>query len=133
MIRSEIENSVEFIRLQKAIKATMQGIAYHAVMRSDYDENYTEDKIYRKVCEDVNTSFSAIANCFEEFTCICDTMCRDFAKSEIHCAIEQFKSLNQPLHTCHDYFEQVINAEGVLEDILDMTSEDFDIDAVLED
>lgn len=132
MIRSEIENSVEFIRLQKAIKATMVGIAFHAYMRSSYDDEYNADKRYDKVCGDVDTAFSAIENCFEDFGSITDTMCRDFAKSEILDAIEQCELAKQqdPKLYCHDFFKETITCESVFEDILDMNSEDFDIDAV---
>lgn len=135
MIRSEIENSVEFIRLQKAIKATMSGIAFHAYMRSSYDEEYTAEKRYSKVCSDVDTSFSAIENCFEDFGSITDTMCRDFAKSEIIIAIDQcelMKKQDPKLHVSK-FFEETITCESVFEDILDMNAEDFDIDAVDED
>jgi len=131
MIRSEIENSVEFIRLQKAIKATMVGIAYHAYMRSSYDDEYNAEKRHRKVCGDVDTAFSAIENCFEDFGSICDTMCRDFAKSEIYTAIVQCELAKQqdPKFNCHSFFDETITCESVFEDILDMNSEDFDIDA----
>jgi|694.fasta_scaffold70985_8 hypothetical protein len=132
MIRTEIENSVEFIRLQKAIKATMFGIAYHAYMRSSYDEDYNQEKRYSKVCGDVDTAFSAIENCFEDFGSITDTMCRDFAKSEILCAIEQCELMKEqdPKFNVHNFFVETITAESVFEDILDMNAEDFDIDAV---
>ena len=137
MTRSEIENSVEFIRLQKAVKATMVGIAYHAYMRSTYDNEYSADKRYDKVCGDVDTAFSAIENCFEDFGSICDTMCRDFAKSEILDVISQCETLRQQ-ETKLDllkldvlkFFYETITGESVFEDILDMNSEDFDIDAV---
>jgi len=135
MIRSEIENSVEFIRLQKAIKATMRGIAFHAYMRSSYDDEYNAEKRHRKVCGDVDTAFSAIENCFEDFGSITDTMCRDFAKSEIYTAIVQFELLKQqdPSVQCHNFFDETITCESVFEDILDMNSDDFDIDAVDEE
>jgi hypothetical protein len=135
MIRSEIENSVEFIRLQKAIKATMSGIAFHAYMRSSYDDCYNETKRYRKVCDDVDTSFSAIENCFEDFGSITDTMCRDFAKSEIIIAIGQCELMKKqdPKLQALKFFEETITCESVFEDILDMNAEDFDIDAVDED
>ncbi len=126
MTRTEIENSVEFIRLQKAIKATMISIAYHAFMRKSYDKDFNEDKRYHKICEDVNTAFSAIANCFEDFQCITDTMCRDFAKSEIINTISQLDKLTEenPNFDEIEYLEKTITAEEVLEDILDMNSEE---------
>jgi hypothetical protein len=135
MIRTEIENSVEFIRLQKAIKATMISIAYHAYMRSSYDDEYNAEKRHRKVCGDVDTAFSAIENCFEDFGSITDTMCRDFATSEIHYAIVQCELMKQqdPKFNCHSFFDETITGESVFEDILDMNSEDFDIDAVDEE
>jgi len=130
MIRSEIENSVEFIRLQKAIKATMISIAYHAYMRSSYDEDYNKLKRYGKVCDDVRTAFSAIENCFEDFGSICDTMCREFATSEIHYAIDQCDLLKEqdPKFQCHNFFDEAITCESVFEDILDMNSDDFCVD-----
>jgi hypothetical protein len=130
MIRSEIENSVEFIRLQKAIKSTMVGIAYHAFMRSSYDEDYTLEKRYRKVCDDVDTAFSAIDNCFEDFGSICDTMCRDFATSEIYLAIEQCDTLKKQdkFFEAHKFLQETITCESVFEDILDMNSDDFCVD-----
>ncbi len=132
MIRSEIENSVEFIRLQKAIKSTMIGIAYHAFMRSFYDNEYNAEKRYRKVCDDIDTAFSAIDNCFEDFNSICDTMCRDFAKSEIYIAIEQCDTLKKQDKSfeAYKFLSETITGESVFEDILDMHSEDFDIDEV---
>jgi hypothetical protein len=132
MIRSEIENSVEFIRLQKAIKATMISIAYHAYMRSSYDEAYTKLNRYGKVCDDVRTAFSAIDNCFEDFGSICDTMCREFATSEIHYAIDQCDLLKEqdPKFESHNFFDEAITCESVFEDILDMNSDDFCIDEV---
>jgi hypothetical protein len=135
MIRSEIENSVEFIRLQKAIKATMISIAYLAYMRSTYDDEYNETKRRQVVRDDVDTAFSAIENCFEDFDCITDTMCRDYAKAEIRYAIEQCELMKQqdPKLNVSKFFEETITAESVFEDILDMNAEDFDIDAVDED
>jgi hypothetical protein len=132
MIRSEIENSVEFIRLQKAIKATMVGIAYHAYMRSTYDDCYNETKRRHVVRDDVDIAFSAIDNCFEDFGCINDTMCRDFAKAEIRNAIEQCELMikQDPKIHVSKFFEETITCESVFEDILDMTSDDFCIDEV---
>jgi hypothetical protein len=132
MTRTEIENSVEFIRLQKAIKATMVGLAYHAFMRSSYDDAYNATTRRQVVRDDVDTAFSAIDNCFEDFGSICDTMCRDFAKAEIRYAIEQCELMKQqdPKLNVSKFFEETITCESVFEDILDMNAEDFDIDAV---
>lgn len=135
MIRSEIENSAEFIRLQKAVKSTMVGVAYHAYMRSTYDDSYNETKRHRKVCEDIDTSFSAIANCFDDFSSICDTMCRDFAKSEILNVLQLCDLLKEqdPKFYCHDFIERSITAEEVMEDILDMNSDDFCADGTTQE
>jgi hypothetical protein len=104
-------------------------------MRSTYDNEYNETKRNHVIRDDVDTAFSAISNCFEDFDSICDTMCRDFAKSEIRCAIEQCELAKQqdPKLNVSKFFEETITGEGVMEDILDMNSEDFDIDAVDED
>ena len=64
-------------------------------------------------------------------------MCRDFAKSEILDVISQCETLRQQ-ETKLDllkldvlkFFYETITGESVFEDILDMNSEDFDIDAV---
>jgi hypothetical protein len=108
----------------------MISIAYHAYMRSSYDEDYTLEKRYRKVGDDVDTAFSAIDNCFEDFGSITDTMCRDFAKSEIYTAIVQCELAKQqdPKFNCHSFFDEAITCESVFEDILDMNSDDFCID-----
>lgn len=126
MTKTELQNSIEFIRLSKAIETTMFSIAYKAFIRSSYDEEYNVEKRCDKICDDVDTSFTAISYCFEDFDCLCDTMCRDFAKSEIMQVIAQCDTLkaNDNKFNCYDFILKSITANDVIEDILDMTSED---------
>jgi hypothetical protein len=112
---TDFETSTDFIRLQKAIKSTMISIAIHA--------SYFEDADIER---DVDVAFDVLSECFEDIDCICDTVTRRCAKSEIHSVlrdVKQHKSQNDKFDA-FQYIEDNIDCESVYEDIIDMNSDD---------
>jgi hypothetical protein len=116
----------ELNRLTNAIKQTMISIAY-----TNY--NKQKDNLTETIEDDIDTAFNAIEYSFPMFQCITDTVTRRCAKSEIHEAVRQtitwckFDKRIDPLN----YIQNLIDAEGVMEDIIDMNGdEDEDEESV---
>jgi hypothetical protein len=126
MTKTQIQNSVEFVRLQKAIKSTLIEITYSSLMRRSYDERYSDVLIRLSISDDIDTAFSAISNCFEDFGSICDTMCRDYAKSEVNDLVNKcitIKNQDKLFNECV-FIEENIDCEDIFQDILDMNADD---------
>jgi hypothetical protein len=107
----------KFSKLESVIKQTMVSICY-----SNLDSD-TPDNIER----DVDVSFTAIDYAFPEIQCICDTVTRRCAKSEIYEVLRQaqaMKQINGNYRGVLEMIEQSITAESVMEDIINMNSDD---------
>ena len=116
MTKSEMR---EFNRLTNAIKQTMVSIAY---------SNYQRQKRERpeSIEDDVDTAFTAIQYSFPLFSSITDTVTRRCAKTEIYEAVAQTKKwcdFDKRIDPA-DYIKNLINAESVMEDIIDMNGDD---------
>jgi hypothetical protein len=107
----------KFSKLESAIKQTMISICYSNL------DNKSPDNIEH----DVDVAFTAIDYAFPEIQCICDTVTRNCAKSEIHEVLEQaqaMKQINGNYRGVLEMIEQSITAESVMEDIINMNSDD---------
>ena len=111
---TDFETSTDFIRLQKAIKSTLTSIAVHAV----YFENSNVER-------DIDVAFSTLSECFENITCICDTVTRRCAKSEVHSVIADCKELKSQnvKFDVFQYIEDHLDCESVYEDIIEMNTD----------
>ena len=107
----------KFSKLESAIKQTMVSICY-----SNLDSE-TPDNIEH----DVDVAFTAIEYCFPEIECITDTVTRRCAKTEIHevyQTAQEMKKVNGNYRGVLEMIEQSITAESVMEDIIDMNTDD---------
>jgi len=103
-----------FIKLENVIKQSMVSICYR---------NLDIDNIEN----DVDMAFTVIQYSFPEFECIEDTVTRRCAKSEIYEIVQQaqeMKKVNGNYKGVLEMIEQSITASSVMEDIINMNSED---------
>lgn len=116
----------EFNRLTNAIKQTMVHVAYMNASKIIFDNRECT------VDEDIDNSFTGIEFSFPMFSCITDTVTRRCAKTEILEAIEHCKTWRKfdPKYDILGYLQSNITGQGVIEDLIDMNSED---DEELED
>lgn len=128
MTYEEITTSPDYIRLHKAVVATMIDIAYSNASALDYK---TIEQVSQSIEDDVDAAFATI-DCFIEafdmpFECgMTDTVTRRCAKSEIHSIIEECKILNtvDSKFDVYDYVKTHITAEEVFEDFIHMNTDD---------
>lgn len=107
----------DFSKLESAIKQTMISICY---MNLDSE---TPDNIEN----DVDVAFTAIQYCFPDVECIEDTVTRRCAKSEIFEVFEsaqEMRKVNGNYAGVLEMIEQSITAESVMEDIINMNTDD---------
>jgi len=125
---TDFETSTDFIRLQKAIKSTMITIASSLYDRTTYIADFKDKKLADQIDNDVDVAFSVISDMFENITCICDTVTRRCAKSEIHSVVHsciQLRLENDKFDS-FQYIEDHIDCESVFEDIIDMNTDNDD-------
>jgi hypothetical protein len=107
----------KFSKLESAIKQTMIDICYRNLDSESFDN----------IENDVDVAFTAIQYCFPEIECICDTVTRGCAKTEIHevyRTAQEMKSVNGNYRGVLEMIEQSITAGSVMEDIINMNSDD---------
>ena len=110
----------EFNRLTNAIKQTMVHVAYMNASKIIFDNRECT------VDEDIDNSFTGIDYSFPMFDSITDTVTRNCAKSEIYEAIEHCKTWRDfdPKFNILGYIEANVKGQSVIEDLIDMNSED---------
>lgn len=107
----------DFSKLESAIKNTMVSICYHNL------SSETPDNIEN----DVDVAFNAIQYSFPEFECIEDTVTRRCAKSEIFEVFrnaQEMRKVNGNYRGVLEMIQESITAESVMEDIMNMNTED---------
>lgn len=107
----------KFTKLEIAIKQTMIDICYRN-LDSESPDNIEND---------VDVAFTAIEYCFPEIECITDTVTRRCAKTEIHevyQTAQEMKRVNGNYRGVLEMIEQSITAESVMEDIINMNTDD---------
>ena len=112
----------ELIRLTNAIKQTMVHVAYMNCSKIIFDNRECT------VDEDIDNAFTGIEFSFPEYSCITDTVTRNCAKTEIYEAIEHCKTWRKfdPKYDILSYLESNITGASVMEDIINMNSDDED-------
>jgi hypothetical protein len=128
MTYEELTTSPDYIRLHKAVVATMIDIAYSNASALDYK---TIEQVSQSIEDDVDAAFTTI-DCFIEafdmpFECgVCDTVTRRCAKSEIHSIVRDCiaKNSEDSKFDVYDYVKSKITAEEVFEDFIHMNTDD---------
>jgi hypothetical protein len=116
MTKSEMR---ELNRLTNAIKQTMVSIAYSNFNRQKRERTETVD-------DDIDTAFTAIQYSFPMFSSITDTVTRRCAKTEIYEALRQtttWCNFDKRIDSLN-YIQNLITAESVMDDIINMNGED---------
>lgn len=111
----------DITKLQSAIKQTMISICYRNL------DSETPDNIEN----DVDVAFTAIQYSFPEFQCIEDTVTRRCAKSEIYEVFrnaQEMRKVNGNYRGVLELIEQSITAESVMDDIINMNTDDEEIE-----
>ncbi len=130
MTYEELTTSTDYIRLHKAVVATMINIAYSSVGDFVYF-NKTLEQIADKIEDDVDTAFSTIDNIIDAFDMpfecgMTDTVTRRCAKSEIHSIVRDcvMQNIADAKFDVYDYVKSKITAEEVFEDFIHMNTDD---------
>jgi hypothetical protein len=118
--------SKKHLRFRNAVTETMRNIAQTAVYV--YDD---EIKRQRYIEDAVDVAFTTILTCFDDemYSALTDTMCRRYAKSDIHnvteeCIIERTTAKeNNTKFDISQYIIDNLDADSVLEDIEEMCEE----------
>ena len=110
----------EFNRLTNAIKETMVHVAYMNADKIIFDNRECT------VDTDIDNAFTGIEFSFPMFSCITDTVTRRCAKTEIFEALEHCKTWKKfdPKYDILGYLQSNITAASVIEDLINMNSED---------
>jgi hypothetical protein len=119
--------SKKHLRFRNAVTETMRNIAQTAVYV--YDD---EIKRQRYIEDAVDVAFTTILTCFDDemYSTLTDTMCRRYAKSDIHdvteeCIIERTTAKeNNTKFDISQYIIDNLDADSVLEDIEEMCEDE---------
>ena len=125
---TDFETSTDFIQLQKIIKSTMITIASSLYDRTTYVADFKDEKLADQIDNDVDVAFSVISDMFENITCICDTVTRRCAKSEINSLVRKCIKLRleNDKFDAFKYIEDHTLCESVYEDIIAMNTDNDD-------
>lgn len=107
----------KFSKLKSVIKQTMFSICYRNL------DSETMDNIEN----DVDIAFTAIQYSFPKIECITDTVTRRCAKTEIYevyRAAQEMRKVNGNYAGVLEMIEESITAESVMEDIINMNTEE---------
>jgi hypothetical protein len=131
-MKIKLSETVEFKKLQEVVTETCTSIAFHTYAQSDCTyvdckevkrtEEERRDFISDSVENDVDVAFRAIELCFDNISCLTDTVTRRCAKSAIYDVIDEVITNNIKVGPSLEYIREHIDLESVWEDLLHMNT-----------